>query len=321
VPVRPLCRLAPVAALLLVAAVLAGLVTVVTEQRARGAGEGPGDDGRVVTSRSEPLRVRYAPGAGVSHTYLAWVPEGPAARRGVVLVHGGAWVRGSAELMAEYAHRLYDRGIPAFSVGYRLADRTLPGTRWGAQGRDVRAAVAHVRAAAARYGIARTRISAVGASAGGHLAAALGSGGTGRDTVAAVVAWSAPLDLARAWDDRATDRLGAYGLAERVRHDLVQCSPTSQDAGCRTRWRSATPGSAASAGDAPTLLFYQRDELVSPVHGEAYRDAYRAAAPDVEVRLDVRPGSRHAVDYVLDTQDGVPARVWRRTVAWVVSHT
>ncbi|MGH8869025.1 MAG: alpha/beta hydrolase [Actinomycetes bacterium] len=284
------------------------------------ASPSPTKPSRLTTGRGAPLRVRYAAGAARRHTYLAWLPPGTTKRRAVVLIHGGAWVRGRAESMARYAQRLYDRGIPAFSLEYRLADRDRSGTAWGAQGHDVRAAVAHVKRNAGRYGISAYRVSAMGSSAGGHLATALGSDGVGRRTVRAVAAFSPPVDMYQVWKDRTTGP-AAYLLAGRVRSDLLQCPATGGSAACRSRWSSASQPSTASRGDAPTLLFYQRDEFVSTAHGAIYRRAYRRAAGHVDVRLDIQPGDQHAVEYALDTQEGVRERVWKRALAFVLANS
>ena len=61
----------------------------------------------------------------------------------------------------------------AASINYRLSGEAT----WPAQIHDVKAAIRWIRANAAKYGLDPDRIGVIGASAGGHLAAMLGTGG------------------------------------------------------------------------------------------------------------------------------------------------
>ncbi|MHC4341460.1 MAG: alpha/beta hydrolase fold domain-containing protein [Planctomycetota bacterium] len=117
----------------------------------------------------------------------------------VVWIHGGGWRKGSRTRCP--AAFLTQEGFAVASVDYRLA----PAARFPAQIHDCKAAIRWLRANAERYGIDRKHIGAWGSSAGGHLAALLGtSGGTlegeGGHTeessrVQAVVDFCGPADL------------------------------------------------------------------------------------------------------------------------------
>jgi acetyl esterase/lipase len=94
--------------------------------------------------------------------------EGQPARAGVVLFHGGALRKGSADGLAPHCRRLAARGVFSASAGYRLIDR-------GAQRiddciADVRRAIAHFSRLAASRGLDSSRLASGGSSAGGHLA-------------------------------------------------------------------------------------------------------------------------------------------------------
>lgn len=74
-----------------------------------------------------------------------------APRPAVVLVHGGAWTRGSRAKMAGIADRLAGAGFVTFNVGYTLAAPGRPGHP--TQLRELRAAVRWIRMRAARFGV------------------------------------------------------------------------------------------------------------------------------------------------------------------------
>jgi acetyl esterase/lipase len=93
-------------------------------------------------------------------------------RAAIVLIHGGAWVAGSADVFFAQARYFASRGLPAFSLDYRLLKADGPAiTDCFA---DCKSAMRYLRVHAAQWGIDPQRIAVLGDSAGGHLAAALG---------------------------------------------------------------------------------------------------------------------------------------------------
>jgi acetyl esterase/lipase len=98
-------------------------------------------------------------------------PAGAGPHPCVVCLHGGAWKGGSRRDVAWFCRQLADEGYVAAAVGYRLA----PKNKWPAQIEDVKTAVRFLRKNAEKYGIDPARIAAMGFSAGGHLAALLGT--------------------------------------------------------------------------------------------------------------------------------------------------
>ena len=95
-------------------------------------------------------------------------------RPAVLFFHGGGWVGGSPGQFTEHARYFASRGLVCFQVQYRLLDRknTDPPTVCI---RDARSAMRWVRSRATEFGIDPNRIASAGGSAGGHLAATLGT--------------------------------------------------------------------------------------------------------------------------------------------------
>src|SRR5262249_453315 len=87
----------------------------------------------------------------------------------VLWIHGGGWKNGSKENCP--LTWLAAAGDAGASLDYRL----IPWSRWPAQLDDCRDAVRWLRAHADKYGLAPNHVVASGGSAGGHLAAALGT--------------------------------------------------------------------------------------------------------------------------------------------------
>ena len=120
----------------------------------------------------------------------------------VVWIHGGAWQAGDKRPCASLF--MTEHGFAAAGIGYRL----YPEAIFPAQIHDCKAAIRYLRANADRYGIDPNAIGVWGASAGGHLAAMLGTSagleeadgaiGDHADTstaVQAVCSWFGPTDF------------------------------------------------------------------------------------------------------------------------------
>src|SRR5215213_11501592 len=99
-------------------------------------------------------------------------------RPALILIHGGGMWIGSRAHMEDPARQLARTGYVAFCVDYRLVDAEAGCHRWPAQLDDVQRAVRWVRTHASAYGVEQGQIGAYGWSAGGQLAALLGT----RDT-------------------------------------------------------------------------------------------------------------------------------------------
>jgi acetyl esterase/lipase len=117
------------------------------------------------------LRYGITPGrANVLDIYLPEKSDG-AARPLVIWIHGGGWMQGDKSPCR--AIGLVREGFVVASINYRLSEQAA----FPAQIFDCKGAIRGLRAHAAKYGIDPTRIGVWGESAGGHLAALLGTSG------------------------------------------------------------------------------------------------------------------------------------------------
>ena len=227
-------------------------------------------------------------------------------RPAVLLVHGGGWSRGDRKEHEEQGRLLAEAGFVAVSVDYRFA----PEHPYPAAVDDVQAAVRWLRKKAQRntYGIDPDRIGALGSSAGGHLVGLLAVLGEGRldrrARVAAVVAWSGPMDLARA---AAHIDVGDVLILGDALMEFLVCSPGN----CNDEiaWE-ASPLTHVDATDTPMLLVNSEQELVPLRLVQPMADALDAAG--VDNRLLTLPGNRHSGQFAPD--------VWDDTLAFLEEH-
>ncbi|OQK15094.1 hypothetical protein AU255_19125 [Methyloprofundus sedimenti] len=91
-------------------------------------------------------------------------------RPAAIVIHAGGWSNGDSTDIESMAAWFANEGFVVINVNYALA----PENKWPAQFADVIQGVWWLKKNAVRYNINPDKILAVGASAGGHLAAMLG---------------------------------------------------------------------------------------------------------------------------------------------------
>ncbi|MGH9105085.1 MAG: alpha/beta hydrolase fold domain-containing protein [Acidimicrobiales bacterium] len=221
----------------------------------------------------------------------------------VVVVHGGAWVHGDPALMRPAARALASSGFLAFDISYRLATAGDPG--FPGEVGDLRQAVAYLRGHAAKLGIDPRRIGVLGSSAGGNLALLLATAGHGSCSagtrVAAVVTWSAPMDLAgygRANERYCRTRLTVCPMLFRSAERYVGCPYST----CPARWHAASVTPYVRSDDPPALLFNSSNEIV-PL-AQAQRLVRLFDWYHVPARLVVFSGRLHAIAYAAEALPG-----------------
>ena len=143
----------------------------------------PPPGGRDSSSLTLPENVRvekdipYARTENPRQTLDLLLPRAPKGGKPlplVVNIHGGAFRAGDKSMgVREIAGLVDDGDYAAATINYRLSGEAT----WPAQIHDCKAAIRWLRANAPKYGIDPDRIGVIGASAGGHLAALLGTSG------------------------------------------------------------------------------------------------------------------------------------------------
>lgn len=217
-------------------------------------------------------------------------PESGKERPIVVFFHGGAWRSGDKSAGARYLLPLVNAGYIGVTANYRLSrEADFP-----AQIYDCKAAVRWVRYHARDFGGDPNRIAAIGSSAGGHLAALLGTSGgvfvlegaVGENTnvsseVQAVVNWFGPTDLTML-----SDNLNAWHLE--VLCELLGGDPTNQ----QELTQIASPVTYIDANDPPVLIIHGDADSTVPVEqSRAFNAALLSAG--VAVKYIEVPGGGH----------------------------
>ncbi|HEY3756744.1 MAG TPA: alpha/beta hydrolase [Opitutaceae bacterium] len=214
--------------------------------------------GAIGTGRDDvPALTRFQP------------PSGVANGTAVIVVPGGAYLHLSRNLEGrEVADWFASRGVTAFVLTYRLAPRYL----YPAPLQDAERAVRWVRQYAAQFHLRADRIGMIGFSAGGHLAAMMGTtGGSGKSDAADPIdrLSSRPdfLILGYPWlNAMSPDRkhfLHSYETEQHFAPDKAQAWEQAYDP--ITRVTHHTP---------PTFIYITEDD--STVPADASVDFYRA---------------------------------------------
>jgi acetyl esterase len=245
----------------------------------------------MTTTHAEDLKdVEYARAGKVSLRFDAHIPNGPGPFAAVILVHGGAWVKGDRTNNVQPLFQpLSDAGFAWFSISYRLAGdvaRNPVGAamQLGTAESDVRKAVAFVKDHAAEYRVNPNKIALLGESAGGQLAAMAALRPDIDSAVEGVVAFYTPSDLATL---ARTSSMIPDGVRDAVKgtlfDDLLMAGLTE-----------FSPINAVSASAPPFLLIHGTDDNVVPfAQSERFCDKLRAS--NVACELYAVKGGGHGV--------------------------
>lgn len=207
----------------------------------------------------------------------------------IVFIHGGGWKQGSKASALKQAVWIVPHGFAVASIDYRL----ITETGWPAQINDCYAAVRWVRKHAAEYGLNAKQIATWGGSAGGHLAALVGTRPSPNaerisSRVQAVCDWYGPSDLLtmppnvvsdnRSLEQTATSN-GAImlGAAVSTIPDLA---------------RDASPLHHVSTDDPPFLIMHGSEDPGVPVD-QSTRLAHKLQSTGVATRLEIVSGAGH----------------------------
>ncbi len=216
----------------------------------------------------------------------------------VIHVHGGAWMKGDKSEAAGLGAALNTEGYVVAAVNYRL----YPPGRFPDFIEDVKCAVRFLRAHAAKYNLNPDRFAAVGASAGGHLVALLGTSDqrAGFDVgeyldqssrVQAVIDIAGPSDLSQDFqnNDLAALMIVAFGAKQIA---------------------AASPVTHVTSDDPPFLILHgDNDGVVEVVHAYLLNDALVAAG--VPVTLVIVKNGDHSLNAADGSATPTQAEIWQ----------
>jgi acetyl esterase/lipase len=206
-------------------------------------------------------------------------------RPAIVVIHGGSWAHGDKAIPAwrDVCRWLASEGYVAAAVNYGLA----PQHPFPTAINEIRMAVRWLRAPAqvTRYSIDPTRIGAFGGSAGGNLAALLGTTGTGALTsgsrVAAVAELSGPTNLTASGPELADFQ--HYVLSYLRCASFTKC-PSAV---------AASPLLQVRRGDPPFFVGHSISERIPLAQSATFVAKLRAAG--VATTFVTVPGTRHSI--------------------------
>jgi acetyl esterase/lipase len=236
----------------------------------------------------------YAPSAWSSSA------ERPGRFPAIVAIHGGSWQGGSRSEYGPQVARLARHGFVVFVPDYRLARVGQPG--WPGAMQDLRQAIRWIRSHAEAFHVDPNRIVAMGSSAGGHLAALVGTipaeamPGEVSCRVQAVVSLYGPSDLV------------ALSRTRRLSDDPLSVFIGAPSAGSSAELDAASPARHVSQDDAPMLLIHGSDDDWVPL-SQSEDMALLLERAGVRHQLLIVPGARHGFELIVrspDTRDLLP---------------
>lgn len=189
----------------------------------------------------------------------------------LLLFHGGGWNSGTPKQMYDQADYFAKNGITTISVEYRLynIDNTPPRVSL----MDAKSAFRWVLKNAAQLGVNPELIAAGGASAGGHLAAAL----------ATVNEFNEPNETILPISPKALILFNPVIDNSEAGYGYERVEPY---------WHQFSPLHNIAPGHPPTIAFLGTNDKYIPVTtGEAYRDKIRAVGAKAE--LYIYPEKQH----------------------------
>lgn len=222
-------------------------------------------------------------------------PESDVPLPAIIMIHGGAWRHGSKVAMVRHARRVARVGYVVVSINYRLA----PKYPWPAQIDDCQYAVRWLKKNAEAYNIDAERIGVFGYSAGGHLAALLGTM-DGED--------NARFENSLAGDDEELKKFSPAVCAVAI--GGAPCEFSWLDEGSEVlkywmggsrkslpeKYRSASPVEYVTAEDAPFFIFHGTADMLVPLQSPTdFHQALKAkGVPSTLLSVD---GSGHITTF------------------------
>jgi acetyl esterase/lipase len=211
-----------------------------------------------------------------------YVPAGPGPFSVILWIHGGGWEAGSKDSPGMVTGLMWS-GYVIASTNYRYSSQAP----FPAQIEDVKSAIKLLRKNAKEYKLDPFRIGVSGGSAGGHLAALLGTSGDEETKIQAVCDFYGPTDVAAMSPPTATNNpiTKLLGGTTGVKAELA---------------KQANPITYVDANDPPFLIFHGDKDNVVPLSQSELLDAALKKA-GVESKLIVIPGAGHGNGIMIDS--------------------
>lgn len=263
------------------------MLTSLTAALAVGALQAPQADLTYAKVGETELQLDFFPGSGPGRSPL------------IIWIHGGGWSGGTRKqaIPARRLRSLHPEYAVA-SISYRLTGQAM----FPAQIEDCRQAVAWLRTSADKLNIDKNRFAVWGSSAGGHLAALVGtinewqgegSNTKGKARVQAVVDYYGPTDLMALAKEKGFDGHSRPGSPE----SKLLGGPILERANEAAK---ANPIRYVSKDDPPFFIVHGKaDPVVVPSQSQLLADALRSKG--VQAELTFIDGAAHGGPAFLET--------------------
>ncbi|MBY0548365.1 MAG: alpha/beta hydrolase [Candidatus Obscuribacterales bacterium] len=222
-------------------------------------------------------------GADPAHQLTLYTPANTTSPAPLIVwIHGGAWMSGRG-IAPKWISSFVNEGFAVATVNYRLVQEA----RHPAQIEDISTAIRFLSDNAKQYKLDPNRIGVWGASAGGHLAALVGTAGNAdsllKDVatplkIAAVVDWCGPSDLEKL-GSTVSPKIQFDWISPMAPLSLFLGGPAQQN---RSAARSASAITFVDREDPPFLIMHGVEDEVVPVEqSDLLADALVKAGVDV----------------------------------------
>jgi acetyl esterase/lipase len=227
------------------------------------------------------LDIPYKEIDGLTLYLDLYMPDNTANPPLIMLIHGGAWMYGDRK--SPIMLWQVERGYALASIEYRLTGQGV----FPAHIIDCKDALVYLKQNAGKYGYDASRIIAAGDSAGGHLAALMGTSNgqtdwepTGADcNVQAVVDYYGPTSLGRDWPGLLEEDKGLSD-PDSVQSQLLGAYIFSKQG--KSRAMAANPITYIDGSEPPFLILHGDADTVVPYTQSLYlRNALEAAGVSV----------------------------------------
>jgi acetyl esterase/lipase len=205
----------------------------------------------------------------------------------IVWIHGGSWLGGDKNMDC-LPCKLYSDKYAVASLNYRFSNEAV----FPAQIYDIKAAVRFLRGNAKKYHLDKDRIAVWGTSAGGHLAALLGTSGDVKplegssgwnkesSKVQAVIDWCGPTDFTTIESQAGPNNKIRFDKPGTALYDLMGAAMDKQSLA------SASPVRYVTKDDPPFLIMHgDLDDAIPPAQSQELYEVLRDAGVDANYHL------------------------------------